>query len=528
MLITYTTLLGWFFASGFWMLKYPVENIAKAWKNRTTPYMEFLNPEDKRNRTIRLFIGYALIAVMIALASAILVYLAQGYGYDPNKGLSQQGLVFIDSKPAATEILVDGQKSNDRVTLGEGSHEVTLKKAKYRDWSKSFNLEGGTVMYFVYPRLFPVDIPIGVTKVFPTPPAWVSQSPDRHWLLMQQTAESPVLTVFDLLNPHDDPKLLTIPADQLAVIKGQYGKIAPVEWSDDNQHVLMIQTSADGKKNYLVLDKDNTDKTVNITSKLNLIDGSVVTLRDKKYDKYFVHDVTTGELRTADLKNGLVASPILAGVVSFKSYADNLLLYTTYTGAKANEAKVYALSNQTDKYLLQSLPRDPNSQYLLDMAQFDNNWYYVTASVSGNQVYVFRNPLKRTKPSNKEAVVPQMSLALQNPQYVSFSENTRFIGMQSGKKFVVYDGEQNKVFKYSSPLNIAPTQQAKWMDGHRYKVVTDNKVQVFEFDGTNQQTLIASSPDFMAYFDRDYTYVYTLINQADGKIGFENGKLIIN
>ncbi|MEI6237827.1 MAG: hypothetical protein WCP03_04485 [Candidatus Saccharibacteria bacterium] len=186
------------------------------------------------------------------------------------------------------------------------------------------------------------------------------------------------------------------------------------------------------------------------------------------------------------------------------------------------------MSNSIDKYLLKSLPRNTNNQYLLDMAQFDNNWYYISASPQDKYVFLYRNPLKRTKSGNTIPIAPQMSLSLPSPQYISFSDNARFIGMQSGKKFVVYDGEQNRVYMFESPLNIASIQQAKWMDGHRFSVVTDSKAQVFEFDGTNQQTLISSHPEFNAYFDRDYKYIFTLINQADNKVGFENGQLILN
>jgi hypothetical protein len=388
-------------------------------------------------------------------------------------------------------------------------------------------LEGGAVMYFVYPRLFPINIPIGVTKVYPTAPIWVSQSPDRRWLVMQQLANSANLSLIDLSKPNNEQLSFTIPSEQLNVQRGSYGDLAPIEWSDDNQHLLMSQKMPDGSIGYLIIDRENSEKTINISDRLGFAKTSVVTLKDKKYDKYYVLNTESAELRTADLKNGFAQTSLLNGVVSFKPYADNLIIYTTYEGAKVTEAKVVILSNQTDKYLLKSLPRDPNNRYLLDMAQFDNNWYYVTASPQDKFVYLYRNPLKRAKAGNTASIVPQMSLSLVNPQYLSFSDNARFIGMQSGKKFVVYDGELNRVYKYESPLNIMPAQQAKWMDGHRFSVVTDSKAQVFEFDGSNQQTLISSRPESGAYYDRDYKYIFTLINQADGKVGFENGQLML-
>jgi len=507
-----------------------VDNYCLLCQNKTTA-MEFPEPKDKRARTIRLFIGYFLIGVLIALATLVIVYSVQGYSYDSDKGIEQSGLVFIDAKPVSADIYIDGQqktKTDAKISLNEGRHQITLKHDKYRDWSKSFNLEGGSVLYFAYPELYPVNITVGVTQSFATPPVWLSQSLDRHWLVMQQMASSPVLTIFDLQNPTNDPTLSAIPAEQLINQNGQFGTITPVEWADDNIHLLLKQQLPNGTITYLVYDRTNPDQTINISSKVSMADNPSVSLSNKKYDKYYVFDAASGELRTADIKNGLNDTPILTGVVSFKSYADNLIVYTTYIGAKVNEANVLVLSNKTDKYLLQSLPRDPNNQYLLDVAQYSNDWYYVAASKSDKKVLIYRNPLSRAKAGNVKAIVPQMNLILKNPQYVSFSDNARFIGMQSGQQFVVYDGEQNTVFKYMSPLPIAPTQAAKWMDGHRYSVVTDGKEQIFEFDGTNQQTLTTSLAGYTAYFDRDYRYVFTLIPQADGKVGFENGQLILN
>jgi hypothetical protein len=216
----------------------------------------------------------------------------------------------------------------------------------------------------------------------------------------------------------------------------------------------------------------------------------------------------------------------LSGVVAYKTYASNLIVYVTYAGSAANQAAVMVLSNQTDKYLLQSLPRDPNNQYLLNMTQYNGTWYYVCAADSGNKVYIYRNPLSRGNPGNSRPITPQMSLSLTDPEFATFSTNARFIGLQSGKRFVVYDAEQNSIYRFTSPLNIVPEQPATWLDGQRFSVVTDSQARIFDFDGTNQQTLTASLANQSAYFDNSYHYVYTLVPQVNGKISFEYGQLV--
>lgn len=494
-------------------------------------YMEFLDPEDKRARTTRLFVGYALIAILIGLATLILVYLAQGYGYNPSKGVSQNGLVFFGSKPGSADIYIDGQKKEStdaRLTLTEGVHQVTLKKDKYRDWSKSINVDGGSVQYVQYPRLFPVNIPLGITQAYDTPPVWASQSLDRHWLLLQAKSNAPIITVIDLLKPTTEPLQLTLPSTVLITDKDGYGTLSPIEWSDDNRHLLLKQTLASGKIAYIMLDSTDIAKSLNITNQIKLSNVVNVVLRDKAYDKYYVHDAPSGQLYSADLKAGIQSTPLLSGVVAFKPYADNLIMYVTYNGAVESKANVYILSNQTDSYLLQPITRDANNRYMLDIAKYEDSWYYVTASASGDRAIMYRDPLSKAKPSNTVPISPRLALVTASPQFVSFSDNARFIAVQSGKRFVVFDAELARVYRYESALAIPDSQQSEWMDGHRIVAIAENKAHVFDFDGTNQQLLVATRPEYTAFFDRDYKYVFTLIPQADGRVGLQTGQITLD
>ncbi|MFO0882286.1 MAG: PEGA domain-containing protein [Candidatus Saccharimonadales bacterium] len=492
--------------------------------------MEFLSPKEKRARTIKLFTGYALIAVLIGLATLVLVYLAQGYGYDPQKGVSRSGLVFFAAKPGTADIYVDGQKKDKtdaRLTLDEGIHQTALKKDKYRDWTKTINVEGGSVLYLSYVRLFPVNIPLGITQAFTNAPAWTSQSLDRRWLVLQPKTDTPTLQIYDLLKPTTDPKTVTLPVAQVSSEAGNFGALAPVEWSDDNKHLLLKQTLPSGKITYVVFDREDNAQTFNATKKLSLPDGYALSLRNKNFDRYYAFNQGTGEIRTADAKSGMQTVASVTGVVSFKSYADDLILYTTYNNAAANQVNVFVQSGNSDTYRLQALPKDANNRYLLDMAKYDNSWYYITASSSDKKALMYKDPLSKIKPGNITPAAPRLALVINNPQFASFSDNTRFIGLQSGKQFVVFDAELNRVYRYQSALAIADTQQAKWMDGHRFSVVADGKESVFDFDGTNVQTLVNSRQEFPAYFDRDYQYVYTLVPQADGKTGMQNGQIIL-
>lgn len=494
--------------------------------------MEFPDPEDQRARTRRLFTGYALIAIFVAITSLFLVYLAQGYGYDPNKGVHRSSLVFFASSPVSSYVYVDEQKKDKtdiKLTIAEGTHQIALKQDKYRDWNKKITIGGGTVYYYVYPKLFPTDITLGVNETYAKAPLWQSQSPDRRWLVMQNQSDSNVLTLLDLLKTTNEPVNLTIPDDQLIKNASGRGSFTPIEWSDDNVHLLIKQTLSDGKTAYIIFNREDPDQTQNVTAKMSLASGVSLTMRDKKYDKYFAYTDANGSLTTADLKSGVQAVPIATNVVSFKPYADNIVLYVTYNGAKETEALVKVLSNKTDTYNLQTLKRDPNNQYVLSVSNYSNKYYFVTGSHVENTILLYRDPISGVKASDTFVAKPRLELNLNKPDFALASDNSRFISMQSGKNFVVYDAELNRVYRHQSSLNIADSgQQAIWMDGYRMSVVTDGKAQVFEFDGANLQTLTSSRAENIAYFDKDYKYIYTFINQADGRVGLQNGGLVVD
>jgi hypothetical protein len=493
--------------------------------------MEFLDPAAKKARTIRLFIGYALLAVVVALATTILVYQAQGFGYDRDKGVTRNGLLFINAKPSQATITMDGQefsnKTDTRMTLLEGSHTIKLNVDKYREWTKQFNIEGGEVKYLQYPVLFPKDIPLGITRVLPASPTLVSQTPDRHWLIYQETANSGVIKIVDLLKPNDDPLIETLSTAVLPIEKGSRGTLKAVEWSDDNRHLLLSQTLPSGAINYIQFDRENVDQSINLTIALKLTADQVVSLLDKKFDKFYLFSESRGELRTATTKNNEVSNPVLTGVVAFKPHGDNLIYYVTYEGAKPNEANLEVLSDLKNKTSLKPIARDASNKYLLEVTKFNGTWIYAVGAPSKEFVYLYRNPLSRASANTATQAPPQVSLRISNPQYISFSDNARFLAIQSGKQFVVYDSEDTRIFRYEVQLNIGLAQQAKWMDGHRITVNSDGRVYVFDFDGSNTQNLVASQPGFEPYFDRDFNYMYTFVKESGGKIGFQSAQLIL-
>ncbi len=496
--------------------------------------MEFLTPEEKRNRTLRFISGYFLIAIAVLLGTFIFVLLVQGYQLSNRKGLVQNGLVNVESRPVSADIYLNGElknKTTARLDLNEGEYDLKLKADNYREWSKKFTLLGGAVRYFVYPKLIPNTIKTESMATYNAMPIWASESPDRHWVISKTAGQQADFSVFDTTrtdNTATANQVVTIPPSILVGSPSSYGDFQPVEWADDNKHLLLLQTLASGQKNYIVLDREKPDNSISVTKTLSLNNDFKVVLRDKKPNKFYLLNSITGELTHRDSKNVSEAVKVADGVVAFKPYGNDLVLYVTYTNTADGLAKVVVSDNINKLYNLQPIVRDLAGNYQLDMAKFDGTWYYVTSSSSDNKIKIYANPLDNVEANSGNVAKTRYTLPLDNPMFVSFSDNARFIAVQSGSKFVVYDGELKANYRYSVSYKLAKDQKALWMDGHRLKVVDNGMAKIFEFDGTNGQDLIASQPNnsFTPYFDRDYNFVYTYTQDKSGAPILQSGALV--
>ncbi len=498
--------------------------------------MDFLTPEEKRWRTVRFITGYILVAIAILLATIIAALLVQGYQITNRSSIVQNGLVNISSQPVSAEVLMNGSKIDNtpsRLDINEGSYELRLQADKYRSWQKSFNLPGGSVRYFLYPKLIPNNIDTSEMASFEKSPLWASASPDRHWIVSKQPTDNSVsFSIFDTTKTAADNttgrmQQISLPQSVLIGTSGAYGIVEAVEWSDDNRHLLLLQTLGSGEKAFIVLDREKPENSQNISKILNLSNNQTVALRDKKYNKFYIHAKDSGLLISRDSKDLGFNETIAESVVSYKSYGNDIVAYTTYLNAKEDEAKVVVKENIKNIYYLQSLKRNPDGRYLIDMAKFDGDWFYAVSSPSENRVRLFINPLSSNSPGSSQEIKPKLSIPIVSPKFISFSDNARFIMAQNGNNFSVYDGELKTTYRYSLASKIAENQEAKWMDGHRLKFVDNFKGFIVEFDGTNQQELITSLPNnsFNMFFDRDYEFVFAYQSDS-GKNVLQSGSLI--
>ncbi len=170
------------------------------------------------------------------------------------------------------------------------------------------------------------------------------------------------------------------------------------------------------------------------------------------------------------------------------------------------------VENKQD-YLIRTLP--VGAIYLLDMAQFNGQFYVVGGSSADGHIYVIKDPFSDL--NRRPSRMPQAFrvLIVAGAKYVSFSGNARNIAVQNGSSFAMFDIETSRQIRFDLKIPVNPEQKAVWMDGHRLSMVSQDKINVFDFDGTNKHALSPSLSTVNAFFDRDYNAIFTIAPVAN-------------
>ena len=473
--------------------------------------MDFFDPQKQKRHAIRLAVGYAVIGVMLTMATTILLYRAYGFGLDKNGQVIQNGLVFVSSQPSGSEVYLNGakykSKTNARMDLPSGQYLMEIKRDGYRNWKRAMTVEGGSVERFDYPVLFPAQLTTTVTKQYAAAPGLNTESLDRRWLLVA-TPTANEFDIFDMDAKELKPQAITVPTDILAAGSTTTGWQL-VEWSKDNKHVLLgrsFDKLGQPGAEYILLDRENPALSQNLTVAFGF-SPTKIELRDQAYDQYYLFDQNSGQVFTANLKQP-TPQPYLSDVLAFTSEKDTVA-YATAKDAPVGKILIDIRVKDSPALAVRQVPA--GSTYLLDMAVYSGNLYLAAGASAENRVFLYQDPIGELKARPKEALVPVQILKVDNPNYVTFSTNKRIVMAENADRFAVYDAETDRGYVYQVPAPMdAPQTHALWMDGFHLAYVSGGKAVAFDYDGTNLQALAPAVPGHLPVFDRNYRYMYTI------------------
>ncbi|HSX45836.1 MAG TPA: PEGA domain-containing protein [Candidatus Saccharimonadia bacterium] len=487
--------------------------------------MDYLDPKKRASRNLMLFTGYILIAVAITFTAVLLLYQTIGYGIGKNGAIIQNGIMFFSSHPGSAQIRLNGSlfpsTTNTRISVPEGIYNVQLSRAGYLDWQRNIELDGGRVEHFDYPFLIPTKLDTShIGQPYSAAPTITTQSPDRRWLLVGQPGSMSTFDVYDLKNPTKAPVPITLPDTILSKATSSESWQLP-QWADDNQHVL-LRHDFDGKSEFILVDRTAPEQSINLNTDL-AVSPSKLTLRNLKFDQYYLYDASSGNLQTASLKSP-DKTTVLQHVLTYQSYGNDTLLYVTDSGAPAGKVLLKMLVG--DKATtLRNFPA--SSSYVVDLTTYSGTMYVAAGASGTGKVYIYKDPLGQLASQPGQAIVPAQVLRVNQPNYLSFSDSAQFIVAESGSSFGVYDIENDQGYSYDTPAAPdAPMLHAEWMDGDRLFYVTNGKLELFDYDYRNQHILVPANSHYTPIFAPDYKYVYTMVQNASGQYGLQQTWLL--
>jgi hypothetical protein len=473
--------------------------------------MDFLDPVKHRAHNRRLLVGYVLIGVAILLAVTVLLYLTRGFTLKQGK-IVQNGLVFVSSNPGGANIYLNDKlkdKTATRMTLEAGNYTLKLAREGYHDWQRAMTVAGGDVLHVDYPFLVPSNLVTNKVSSYKTAPVLVLQSPDRRWVVIQKPGE---LTSFDMYDLKDPKKIaanethFSLPNNLLSAATGAQS-LKLTEWSNDNIHVVVQHLYGGNKSEYILIDRKDPAKSVNLTNQLKLTATMELALQNKKFDRYFAYNTADRSLNATTTKEPTL-KPMLQDVLAYKSYGDDTVLYATSKDASKGRANV-DIYQDGKSHVVRNVVSSP--KYLLELSRYSGDWYAVVGSSAEAHVYVYKDPADARDGASSPIPIPIDILKIAGASRVSFSANSQFVATENGQNFAVYDIENDRSYTYTIDDKLdKPQTYATWMDDSRLQLISGGKVVIFDYDGTNRQQLVAELPGYKPYFDSSYRYLYSL------------------
>ncbi len=483
--------------------------------------MEFLDPVAKKRHLRNLFIGYGLLTVLIGLSTYLLILMATGLDFFNLKGeVIQNGLLFVDSQPDGAQVSLNGKpesrKTNGKYVLGGDDYNVQVKLDGYRSWQKRVSVLSGRVKNVRYIKLIPDKLSPGIVEPLDANLGFVSQSPDKRWLVVQTINGQAGLSVYDLNSSAPKAVAATLPIDKLVSEDGLLGSLKVNEWADDNRHFLIQQTLPSGRKIFLLVDRQTPAEAVNLNTDL-ASDPTSLILRSKKYDQYYLLFAESGELKRADLKSKTVAPALLDQVLAFETYGDDLIAYATTKDSLNGETAV-KIYDGSKSYTLANTAFASDGHYFLDIASYQGNWYYMVGSSATDKVLIYRNPLNFIAASEPKAATPSVVLKTGGAiERAGFSESMRLASIFSRKQIAVYDFE-DAILTKANVSQLSDASQLSWADDFHYAYSDGTKYHLVEFDGQNDQALVEGRPGLNYFFNKDQSKLFTIADLSGNTV----------
>lgn len=432
---------------------------------------------------------YSAMTVSVVTIVALLMLVVLGYSFNQRDGkLEQGGLLQFASVPTGATVTLDeltlGSRTNTKSTVDTGAHTVGFDLAGYRPWKKTISVAAGQIGWVNYARLIPNKLTPESLRTFTTLAGSVA-SPKQHWILLHETANQPS---FDLANIQGDTvryTTLTLPqTSYTAPAEGKTQSFSIESWSNDEHAVLIKHLYNDDQTEWVLLNRDQPDKSVNLSTMFGISPTQVVFAGDGNR-LLFVQVADT--VRRINLDDQTLSRPLASTVTAFRMFDDKTIVYATAADSVGNRTVGYAATDIAQPVTIHSYAMSNDQPLLIAMDMYFNK-HYVTI-VHGQTMTIESGDLPTL--TDKGSLRQYASVTIPNgARALVTNENGRLSVVQLPDGYATYDLELKKYDKTTWAYPSTAQRPLQWLDG--YILWSDNGgyARIYDFDGANQQTIM--------------------------------------
>lgn len=449
------------------------------------------------------------IAVIVLVVALLFVVL--GYQLNRTDGrIEQGGLVQFDSQPGGAEVTIDGVTLGTRTatksTLNAGDHFFAMNRDGYKTWQKSVTLVPGAVVWLNYARLIPNELKPETVANFSTVSSTIA-SPNERWVAVQEDPAQPLIRMVDISRSEVKLKDINLSATTFtAPAPGKSQSFTLEAWDPSSRYILVKHSYNDGALEWLVVDTENATRTKNITTLLNVAMTKVVF---SNADSNLLYVQTDQDVRKVDINAGTISRPFISNVAEFSLFDRSTIVFTTHLDptAKTRQAGYYE-DGAEKSHAIRTFTDDGQAPLHVALGKYFNESYIAISY--GETLEILRGSLPTDTKSAAKLIKEATVQIPGGAQYVSIRTSGRFVVAQASADYYVYDNElkrQSKTtLKGQSPVN----SQLGWIDSYMLWSNRDGMLRLYEFDGANQNDIMAVSGHQMVTLNPDETYLYAI------------------
>lgn len=477
--------------------------------------------------TVRI-ITYSLMTLAVLVLVAFLVMTMLGYRFNQDDGsLVQGGLVQFSSQPSGADVFINGRDIDSntatKATLEPGDHDILLKRKGYRDWTKEVDVRAGKVTWINYARLIPEELKPTQIREFEQLDSTLA-SPDSRWYALLPDASKPELLMANIDREKPEFKEFNLQEGTFtAPSEDESSQFKLSQWSGNGRYLLIEHRYGDNRE-WIVADREDSSKTRNMTTQLS-INPTAVEFMDNSGRLFYV--LEDSNVRRINLGESTISRPLITDVKSFDLVKDRDRIMTYESLSKDGVREVGYLKDSgkdSDKpVVLRSVNASEDTPLRVAIDEYyDEN--YVALAI-GDRVEVMKGKLPEADSAASLKLIETIELAGEVRQ-LAIKGGGRFIYAISGNAYTTYDLEQDA--QYTTTL---ATQEAspklRWLD--EYIVWSDfgGDLQIYDFDGANNQKIAPVAPGYDVTLARGGKYVYSIASIEDGGFALQQVRLIL-